>query len=219
MSTSKSDILFYSNHCAFSNKVISLCLAKKMKQHFLFVCVDTNMHKLPDFVDRVPMIYRKYHSDILYDDDIIAYIQAMAPLVGGDVQQQQQQNTHNSQQQGRQQSLPPQMFQDKGQEQNQGNGQSDDGILPFSIQQNVNYSDQFSFLEEENAGDGMTPRRGFTLLNEDVRLPRFTGEEDENTSNKLKLDTQMIDSYMQMRDQDTASFKQKMNNGLQPLVR
>lgn len=189
MSRTKEDLLFYSDHCQFSKYVVSLCLKHNLKDYFLFVCVDTNIGKIPDFVDRVPLIYRSRRNEIIYDDDIEKFIQIIAQTSTPTRQQVQQQAQPVTQQ--------PQE------------------ILPFTLSQNVNYSDNFSFLAEEDGA--MESHKQYTLLGMDDRMMAMPSNDEEGKSNKF--DEKLLDQYMQTRDLDTANFKQKMNNGLQPIVR
>lgn len=72
------DILFFSNFCDYSKEILNLLIRKNMKQAFMTVCVDTNKYKLPDFIDRVPLIYTR-NGEVLYDETIVQYIEAVAP--------------------------------------------------------------------------------------------------------------------------------------------
>jgi len=190
MSRTKEDLLFYSDHCQFSKYIISLCLKHNLKDHFLFVCVDTNIAKIPDFVDRVPLIYRSRRNEVIYDDDIEKFIQILVQTTTP---------THDSARQQPQPTTPQQQE-----------------ILPFALSQNVNYSDNFSFLTEEDGA--MESNKQYTLIGMDDRMMAKPSNMDDDGKTS-KFDEKMLDQYMHTRDMDTANFKQKMNNGLQPIVR
>lgn len=72
------DIVFFSNYCDFSKEIINLLVRKNMKEQFLFVCVDANKYQLPDFVDRVPLLYTK-SKHVLVDQSIMDYIEDISP--------------------------------------------------------------------------------------------------------------------------------------------
>lgn len=92
-------------------------------------------------------------------------------------------------------------------------------VLPFALMQNTNYSENFSFLND--ASDNMPNSKAFSVLRFDERpiaMPSSGNSSDDDTK-KSKFNAKMLEEYMQSRDHDTASFKQSMNNGLQPIVR
>jgi hypothetical protein len=186
MPSEKSDILFYSNHCQFSKQVIDLCVSHNIRDYFVLICIDHNRDKLPYFVDRVPLIYRKSHSDVIHDEAIVEYISSIVQAT-----QKEQQPAATAP------SVPTE-------------------IQPFSLHQNVNYSDHFSFLNDQEIVNDPN-KRPFTMLGEDMRFPSV--QQSDDNGGKVKLDTKILDQYMQARDQDTASFKSHLNNGLQPIVR
>lgn len=190
MSASKSDLLFYSDNCQFSKQVIAQCLQYQLKDHFLFVCVDNIYDKLPAFVDRVPLIYRSRQNEIIYDDDIEKYIS----IIGG----------HNKANKPKE-STPQQA--DAPQE-----------ILPFALSQSFNYSDSYSFLTGVESDGNMETQKMYTSIGLDDRMMAMPSNNTDDEA-KNKFDAKMLDNYMQARDQDTAVFKQKMNNGMQPIVR
>jgi hypothetical protein len=71
----RKDILFFSNYCDYSNDIVNMMVKKNVKNEFMLVCVDNSKFQLPQFVDRVPIIYTK-HDELIYDDNILKYIEA-----------------------------------------------------------------------------------------------------------------------------------------------
>jgi hypothetical protein len=90
MSKMQQHLLFYSNYCPFSKEVITEITKKNAKDAFLFVCVDTNRHRLPNYVDRVPTIVLTT-GEILCDDAISQFLDSSSqsqnePLSFNDIQ-------------------------------------------------------------------------------------------------------------------------------------
>lgn len=72
------DIVFYSNYCDFSKEILNLLVRKNIKDNFLFVCVDNNKYQLPNFVDRVPLLFTT-SKHVLVDQSIMDYIEEVSP--------------------------------------------------------------------------------------------------------------------------------------------
>jgi hypothetical protein len=157
------DVLFFSNFCDYSKEIVNLLIKKNIKQNFVLICVDSSKYKLPDFVDRVPIIYT-HNGEVLYDETIVKYIEAISP--------------------------------------------KNESILPFSLHQSANYSDNFSFLDDSDE----LSNKGYTMVGFDQRI-MAAPDDDASDNSKNKFDTAVLDQYMQARDSDTQAFKKTMNNG------
>lgn len=72
---SNKDIIFYSNYCVFSREVVDSIIKRDLKNNFVFICVDTNRHRIPQQIDRVPALYLRQTGDVIFEDDIITYIE------------------------------------------------------------------------------------------------------------------------------------------------
>ena len=70
------NILFYSNLCQFSMDVINEITKKDIRSEFVFVSIDTNRHRIPPFVDRVPFIVNAA-KEMFVDDNIHEFIQTV----------------------------------------------------------------------------------------------------------------------------------------------
>ena len=170
-SGNRKDILFYSNYCEYCNEILSQIVKKNAKQEFVLVCVDSNKYQLPNFVDRVPLIYTK-NDEMVYDDSIIKYLEMLFP-------------------------------------------NETEEILPWSLQQSANYSNQFSFLLEDSAD---MQNKGYTMLGYDQKIT--TTVDDSDSSKKGKFDSSQMDKYMQAREADEQVFKKNMNgDGTQNVFR
>ena len=69
------NILFYSNNCNYSKEVIKKISESPLKDNLIYVCVDDQNIKLPDFLTAVPTIYLVQNKKILMDEEIINWIQ------------------------------------------------------------------------------------------------------------------------------------------------
>ena len=69
------NILFYSNNCNYSKEVIKKISESSIKDNLIYVSVDDQNIKLPDFLTAVPTIYLVESKKILMDEEIINWIQ------------------------------------------------------------------------------------------------------------------------------------------------
>jgi hypothetical protein len=68
------NILFYSNYCKYSKQVIQQISSSNIKDNLIYVCVDDDNIKLPEFISAVPTIYLVNEKKIIIDDEIQNYI-------------------------------------------------------------------------------------------------------------------------------------------------
>lgn len=71
------DVLFYSNYCLFSKKLLTDIQKLNLKDNFIMICVEHYKSAIPSTIDRVPTIVTT-ERDILCEDMIHAYIEAVA---------------------------------------------------------------------------------------------------------------------------------------------
>lgn len=76
-------VLFYSNYCVFSREVTSVIVKRGLRDMFVLVCVDKRAtgSQLPDFVDRVPMVFT-VDRRVLVDDAVSAFIESLSEFAG-----------------------------------------------------------------------------------------------------------------------------------------
>ena len=83
------DILYYSNFCNHSKKVIQILSKTDLNKKFHFICIDNRIREenktyiilpsgqkiiMPDNISRVPAILKLSDYSIIYGDDIYTYI-------------------------------------------------------------------------------------------------------------------------------------------------
>jgi hypothetical protein len=66
-------ILFYSSYCQFSRDIINNIVKKDLKSNFVFISVDTNKHRIPPQIDRVPALLIP-SGRVLFEDDIVNFL-------------------------------------------------------------------------------------------------------------------------------------------------
>ena len=73
---SRNNVLFYSNHCPFSAEVVGLITKRDLKDQFVFVNIDShaNRSRIPREIDRVPALWIRDLSKVLFEDQITDYI-------------------------------------------------------------------------------------------------------------------------------------------------
>lgn len=74
-------VLFYSQYCAYSNRVVNAIVAADTRDRYVLVCVDTHRHQIPQFVDSVPSILTP-DRQLLKDEDVMTHVQFMNTVAG-----------------------------------------------------------------------------------------------------------------------------------------
>lgn len=69
------NFLFYSNYCDYCIDVLNVLKNLNMENNINIVCID-NQGKLPQVVDRVPMIITS-NNKVIADDDVVTFITEM----------------------------------------------------------------------------------------------------------------------------------------------
>jgi hypothetical protein len=77
MSLHHRHVLFYSNYCVYSKTIIDSILSKSLRHMFVLVCVDKRTSELPEFVDRVPLVFT-VDRRVLTDDAVAAFVDNLA---------------------------------------------------------------------------------------------------------------------------------------------
>jgi len=71
------DVLFYSNYCLFSKKLLTTIHKLNIKHFFTTICVEAYKSSIPKVVDRVPLILST-NGDVIVEDVINDYIETIA---------------------------------------------------------------------------------------------------------------------------------------------
>jgi hypothetical protein len=70
-------ILFYSSYCQFSRDIINYIVKKDLKPNFVFIPVESNKDRIPPQVDRVPALLLGQTGHIIFEDDILQFINTL----------------------------------------------------------------------------------------------------------------------------------------------
>ena len=164
-------VLFYSNYCSYSKEIINSILQKNLRHLFVLVCVDNKRAavQLPDFVDRVPLVFT-VDRRILTDDAVQAFIDNMAQYFSGAYPH----SSHHAQQQHPSEREAMHSV-DGG-----GDGLSDVPAWSSMEMGARGISDKFSFLESSDAS--MTYTHNFVDVN--APLPAIFTPPDESDNSK-----------------------------------
>ena len=68
------NILFYSNNCPYSQRLIKILDEEKIGHDIVRICIDGGNLRLPSFITRVPTIYLSIDKQILTDNRIDEWI-------------------------------------------------------------------------------------------------------------------------------------------------
>jgi hypothetical protein len=196
-----SSILYYSNYCEPSKKLLQAVTKSQNAKDIHFICIDKrtkdtngktyiileNSQKIimPENVTRVPaLLLLNQNYKVIYGDEIYQHLK---PLV----QQEIKQATKNN--------MEPSNFQD--------------GFSAFSGFGGGIVSDNFSFLDQSDnelsvKGDGgLRQMHNYVSLNEAMNLNMHLPQDDhEYKSDKLKEGEMSVESLQRKRDQEIANI-------------
>jgi|694.fasta_scaffold11383_5 hypothetical protein len=214
-----STILYYSNYCKSSNKVLQLLSKYDMKNQVHFICIDGRVSKngnmyailpngqemlIPKNITAVPslIILNQQYNVISGVDDIMNFFQK-------NITKQINKATKNN-------TVPV-------------TTQCDDGYSAFGGFGSGIVSDHFSFLDQDDSemsakGDGGTRQMHYyakptenLLYTQEFENNTNEGRNNTNTNtnegNKIKNDdtSSLLDKYKQERDKDLQTYGPKMN--------
>ena len=188
MSLTKNHVIFYSEQCKYSKELIELIHTTAFRNTFVKINVDYNRN-LPKSIKTVPTIIVPTHKEPLSGNSAFMWVSTMSRTQGESGRQQQQQ-----QQQG------------QGQSQGQQTNNGDDDISPFfASEMSSKFSDNFSFIENNNP-----LMHQFSFLDESMgNQGQGQGQGQESSGNARvderisSMDTQ-YERLMQERNNDMA---------------
>ena len=64
------NLIFYSNHCPHSRKLLKILNEEKIGHNLVRVCVDSARIRIPSFISSVPTLYLTREKKILTDDSL-----------------------------------------------------------------------------------------------------------------------------------------------------
>ena len=70
------NLLFYSNHCQYSQKLIKILNEEKIGHDIVRICIDSDNIRLPSFIKNVPTIYLSKEQKILTDDRLQEWLES-----------------------------------------------------------------------------------------------------------------------------------------------
>jgi len=199
-------ILYYSNYCEPSKKLLQTVSKTQNANNIHFVCIDKRVKDnngkifiilqneqrllMPENVTRVPaLLLLKENYRVIYGDDIYKHFRPQ-------VVQQVQQATKNN--------MEPVNFQDGF---GSFGGFSSCGIV----------SDNFSFLDQSDTdlsvkGDGgLRQIHNYVTLNDSMNLSMKLPQDDsEYTNNKLKEGEMSIESLQRRREEELSNINYKL---------
>jgi hypothetical protein len=188
-------IFFHKSSCSYSLDVINKIRSiPSVETQFLIVDVNKG-YKIPQFVDRLPMIFIKSSKEIVVDESIENLVDMLVNRHNRQSQQSQQQ----------QQSCPPQPQFDS----------DPSGNLPSDLSSASDHikgmSDMFSFIDGEGQiyeQNDMTSARY-----QDINIPHNMDlpPQEKPDNDSIKLNKTQFDSFVSKRDSDLASLFPRKN--------
>ena len=133
MNKLEKDLLFYSNYCIHSNKLINTISKTPLHNSIFYICIDDSNIKVPNFITRVPSIFLVKEKKVLVEDDI-DYWTSMK--IGPNQNEQQPTKEEQYQQQMRQQQMEHQRQMQEQLEQQMNNQQQNNQLEMPHPQQN-----------------------------------------------------------------------------------
>lgn len=171
-------MLFYSSRCNYSQEVVSQISKVNLGSIFLQVNVDNGNYNLPPFVDRVPLIYIIASKELVVDDNVLRFVNALHSQL---------------QPVGQQQSQPP----------SQKQQQQPTGELEYLSDMNKSISNSFSFIQEGD--DNITPL-GYGFVAQKGNSNDQPGLQPQSMSKGSKMDSAVLENFKTQRDQELACY-------------
>jgi hypothetical protein len=196
-----SSILYYSNYCEPSKKLLQTVTKTQNPKDIHFICIDKRVKDssgkvyivlqtgqkivMPENVTRVPaLLLLNQNYKVIYGDDIYKHLRPQ-------VQQQVQEATKNN--------MEPINYQD--------------GFSAFSGFGGGVVSDNYSFLDQSDTdlsvkGDGgLRQMHNYVTLNDSMNLSmKLPTDDHEYQTNKLKEGELSIEALQRKRDEDLANI-------------
>jgi hypothetical protein len=173
-------LLFYSNYCNYSKTLLEEVSTKGLEDFFLTICVDTNIYKIPSFVDRLPMVYMKRTRKVFIEDGIIDLINDIFAL------------------------------KNKSSNNGGNDNSKEEIESYSKIEMNNSFSDNFSFLDDNSQKRSFVFIENDKYNDNAVMNNGNTPPTSLNDEGSSKLDSSAIEKYMLQRDNDFNSAMQKM---------
>ena len=181
-------IFFYDINHGYSKDMMSKMQKYSISSLFLLVDVSKG-YKIPDFVDRVPLIYIRSSKEIVVDESIENLVEN---IIASKLKSEHSENEMTSSQTN----------------QNNPNHGPIDNILSAK-DHFKGLSDTFSFIDEEGQivedGDSMVSNRYLNLY-ENTENQITKGSEIEDGVKGPKFNEKQFDSFVSQRDSDLASL-------------
>ena len=133
MNKFEKDLLFYSNYCIHSNKLINTISKTPLHNSIFYICIDDSNIKVPNFITRVPSIFLVNEKKVLVEDDIDYWI---SMKLGSSQKSQQVSKEEQYQDQLRQQQMEHQRQMKEQLEQQMQNQQQNNQLEMPHPQQN-----------------------------------------------------------------------------------
>lgn len=196
-----SSILYYSNFCEPSKKLLQTVTKTQNSKDIHFICIDKRVKDntgkifielqngqkiiMPDNVTRVPaLLLLNQNYKVIYGDDIYRYLK---PQVVNEVKQATKNN------------MEPVNFQD--------------GFSAFGGFSGGIVSDNFSFLDQTDdelgvkGEGGLRQMHNYVTLNESMNLSmKLPQDEQEYNTNKIKEGEMSVEALQRKRDEDMSNI-------------
>jgi len=188
-------VLFYSNYCMYSKEVIDAIFGKNLRHLFVLVCVDKRGQELPEFVDRVPLVFT-VDRRILTDSAVKAFIENIALLLTGTYSCSASENRPEAASE-----LAPGHVRTA----DQGPEQPEDDVSAWSVTEMGarSISDRFSFLE---GNDTLIYSHNFVDINMPSQSIDAPPDESGGSGKGSKQGGRSLESLQAQRDNDMKSF-------------
>jgi hypothetical protein len=186
-------ILYYSNYCEHSKKLLQTLSKSQISKEIHFICIDNRVKEnnkiyiilqngskiiMPDNIKQVPALLSINDKQVYYGDSIYNYLKPKQEIIT-------KKATSNN--------MEPMAF--------SLGGNSSFGII----------SDQFSFLDisaddmTSKGNGGLRQMHNYVLLNDNMQIP--TPSDDFDYKSEKISEGLTIEQLQQQRDQDIVNFK------------
>ena len=233
MNKLEKDLLFYSNYCIHSNKLINSISKTPLHNNIFYICIDDSNIKVPNFITRVPSIFLVKEKRVLVEDEIDQWtnmkISSQQPQSKEEQYQQQmrqQQMEHQRQMQQQmeqqlqnkqnnqlemphpQQNQPhpqqhPQQNQPPQYQQQENNNEPEEIMAYHSNEMGSSMSDTYSFIEDSG---NSSINHNFTFLEGNMPTNTNINTPKDFNSNNNQVKTKLdtdFDKLLESRNNES----------------
>tara|TARA_B100001057_G_C22689341_1_gene887128 strand:- start:32 stop:694 length:663 start_codon:yes stop_codon:yes gene_type:complete len=193
MNKIEKNLLFYSNHCDHSKKLLNFLNQSIINNNIIYICIDDKHINLPHFIKRVPTIYLTQEKRIIIEQEIDYWVNQQISIAHNKMERMKKESIITQQQQNpnmmppsnqnpnmmppsnqNPNMMPPSKLEEKKEE------VSSEIMAYHDSEMGSQLSNNYSFISDDNN----SLNNNFTFLNTNSDMAINTPKEDSNKTTK-----------------------------------